>query len=111
MRRSRGPTPNGQRKETGWEDYWGSSWQTKAKQSLCVGFCNIGGLGVTNKHIRNHQLPNSVSKHQIDIMRVTEVNVNWKRVPHKDCLHERVKGWWENSRNHFTCKSTNNKGT
>ena len=94
------------KEKTEWADYWGGSWQTKSQQTLRVGFCNIGGIGQTRKHIRNSQLRNMIDKYKIDIMGVAETNVNWKKVQHQDRLYERSKSWWEASRVHHASNLT-----
>ena len=106
MSHTRGPEPTGQRNETEWVDYWGSSWQTKSQQSLRVGFCNIGGIGQTSKHIRNSQLHTMIDKHKIDIMGVAETNVNWKKSRQQDRLYERTKRWWQTSKVHQASNTT-----
>lgn len=63
--------------------------------TLRVGFININGIPQQNTHLKNKQIFNAVQDSEIDILGMTESNVNWNKMQSAHRWNTRINNWWE----------------
>ena len=56
---------------------------------------NVNGIGAKNKSEKSLALQKWMEQQRVDVMCISEVNVNWAKVRNKDSLWERTKSWFE----------------
>ena len=56
---------------------------------------NVNGIGVSSKSEKSQALRRWMDDKKVDVICISETNVNWSRVRTKDTFWERTKGWFE----------------
>ena len=62
---------------------------------LLILHLNTNGLGKEKWKAKNDCLKRFMRKYDFDIMGLTEINLHWLLLPHKDQWDKRSLGWWE----------------
>ena len=68
-----------------------------SKKSNTTRICsiNVNGIGVRSTSEKSKALQRWMDSKKVDVMCISETNVNWSRVRTKDTFWERKKGWFE----------------
>jgi hypothetical protein len=59
---------------------WGDKIENKPNDTFRYGFVNINGLPLMAKHEKHDQILHAISKYKIDLLRLAEININYKQV-------------------------------
>ena len=100
------PTNRGPEEDTT-NDSFGDIILKKEKNTLRIGFQNIGGVPIQQGKHKDDIIKNGITKLDFDIFGIAEVNVNWTHVSEEHRLVNRSRHWWASS--HFA--STHNKNS
>ncbi len=100
------PTIRGPEEDTT-NDSFGDIILKKEKNTLRIGFQNIGGVPIQQGKHKDDIIKNGITKLDFDIFGIAEVNVNWTHVSEEHRLVNRSRHWWASS--HFA--STHNKNS
>ena len=76
-------------------EYWGHQMGRKTKNHVRICYININGIGVHKKSAKSEEIRQFMVKKNVDVMGLSETNVNWSKVCAKDTLWERTQNWFE----------------
>jgi len=77
--------------------FYGDIPPLKYKNTLTIGFQNVGGVPTTRGKIKDDFIRLGINKFNFDIFGMAKLNVNWKEVNEEDKLVNRRRHWWESS--------------
>jgi hypothetical protein len=77
------------------EDYWGDQFQPKEEHHLRIIFQNINHFPMFKNDSKNDSIREFINGTQADIVGMVEMGICWNRLPMKDRLWERTRGWFE----------------
>ena len=69
-----------------------------SKSNVRILFQNIRGFGDSEENRKTESIRQAIQEDNVDIMCMTEMNVNWKRVAKRKNLTQMSKAWFENSK-------------
>jgi hypothetical protein len=75
-------------------DRFGDDITKKGKDSLRIGFQNIGGFPTSTGKIKDELIRKGITKFEFDVFGCAETNVDWRTVREEENLFFRTKGWW-----------------
>jgi hypothetical protein len=78
-------------------DFFGDSITKKQKNTLRIGYQNIGGFSFTSNSIKDDIIRQGINAFEFDIFGLSETNVDWRLIPDQHKLYFRMKPWWEMS--------------
>ena len=70
----------------------------KKKEVMRVMFQNIRGLGYTKKSLKSEAVKKTIVDNKVDVMLMTEINVNWERAGRRNSFQNIGRHWFK------TCK-------
>ena len=76
---------------------WGDNIKQKHKHHFRLLTLNINGLPQQRNHPKYGTLREQVANCQIDIIGMSEINLNWSKFSTYDRLPQRTSKWWENT--------------
>ncbi len=76
-------------------DIFGDYITKKGKNTLRIGFQNIGGFPIDRGKHKEGIIRKGLTKWEFDVFGFVETNVDWRIVPEEDKLFFRTKGWWD----------------
>ena len=82
----------------------------KDDENLLCAFANINGLSRKVKLPKERMLRKIITDYDIDIMGISEVNINWNKVEQAERWEERTSEWWENFKS-ITAHNTEDEAT
>lgn len=87
----------------GTKGVWGHHFKKISSDCLRILCYNTGGIGFlsderTKESLKMHKLKKLVLENQVDIMALTELNKDWRTVPHAESIWSALSGWRENKR-------------
>jgi len=68
---------------------------TNTISNISILFQNINGLPVSTNHPKNDSIKDTIHRHNIDVIALSEVNIAWHQVPGNTRLGERSAEWFE----------------
>ena len=80
---------------------WGHKLRRKDDRNIRICFHNTNGLPLINNHHKNEDIYNFLQTNDIDTFGISEVNVNWNRLPIDQRWPERTMSWFQKSRTTF----------
>jgi hypothetical protein len=75
-------------------DIFGDMIMKKGKDTLRIGFQNIGGFPTNTEKIKKKLIRRGITKYEFDVFGCAETNVDWRTVKEEEKLIFRTKGWW-----------------
>ncbi len=75
-------------------DIFGDMIKKKGKDTLRIGFQNIGGFPTNTGKIKEDLIRRGITKYEFDVFGCAETNVDWRTVKEEEKLIFRTKGWW-----------------
>ena len=75
--------------------HWGDRLAEKSVNCLRVAFQNINGLASTSGE-KDYSIGDFLRDHQVDVIGLAELNVNWSAVLDEHRFHRRFIGWFDN---------------
>lgn len=75
------------------KEHYGDIITKKEKNTLQIGFQNIGRVPIHKDKHKDDIIRPGISKLEFDIFGIAEVNVNWKYVPEDHRLANRSRHW------------------
>ncbi len=92
---------------------WGDSVDPpKNNNNLRIMLQNVNGIGYNEDTIwKSEKIKDMMNKFELDAFLMTEVNVNWKKVPRKFSLEYLTQYWFENSTNTFSYNQRDRSST
>ena len=98
-------TPNTRRRtrKHGSKGVWGHHFKKIFKDCLRLLCYNTGGIGFLSEErsketLKMHKLKKLVLENQVDIMSLTELNKDWRKVPYTQSIWTALSGWRDNKR-------------
>ena len=79
-------------------DTWGDPISKKANKNIRLVFQNIRGFGIEQGSYKSETIREFMEDHEVDIMAMSELNVNWRIISKKNTINEITRGWFENQR-------------
>ena len=79
-------------------DYWGHKLKQKGKKTVRISCVNINGIGWRAKSEKSEDIRRYMEDHQVDVMGLCELGVNWGKVHNAHTLWERTKKWFPSRR-------------
>ena len=79
-------------------EHWGNKMKRKDKEVVRILLNNVNGIGRFSGGMKDEILRTFMSKKDVDIACITEPNVHWGKVPHRDTWYERTSGWFASRR-------------
>ena len=76
---------------------WGNDIQHKHKTHFRILTININGLPQVRSHPKYGTIREQVTKCQVDVLGMSEINLRWNKFSTYDRLSQRTSTWWENS--------------
>ena len=76
---------------------WGDNINNKSKLHFRILTVNINGLPQLRQHPKYGTIREQVAKCQVDIIGLSETNLEWNRFSSHDRLSHRTSKWWENT--------------
>jgi len=67
----------------------------KSSSTLRIVFQNVHGLPKHNQHPKHNSLQSFLNNYQIDLFRMSEVNIAWHNVTFHECLGSQTTEWFE----------------
>ena len=80
------------------KEHWGNKLKHKSKKVVRLLLNNVNGIGQHRGGMKDEMLQNFMKSWGIDIACITEPNVHWGKVSHKDTWYERSAGWFQSRR-------------
>ena len=74
--------------------HFGDRIEIKEENILRIGFQNIGGFPIQRGKLKEDNIRQGITKWDIDIFGMAEVNLDWRLVKEQDRLPTRTKEWW-----------------
>jgi hypothetical protein len=76
-------------------DWWGDHFRPKEEHHLRLIFQNINRFPTYRSHPKNDSLREFMKGTQADIVGLVEMGLKWHKLPTRDRLWERTRGWFE----------------
>jgi hypothetical protein len=76
-------------------DIFGDTLTKKKRNTLRIGFQNIGGFTLKRHKLKDDLIRRGINKYDFDIFGMAETNTNWRLCPEQDKLYFRTKEWWD----------------
>ena len=70
----------------------------RSNSNIRILFQNIRGFGSSEDNVKAESIRQVIQEDMVDVMCMTEMNVNWKRVAKRKNLTQISKAWFENSK-------------
>ena len=65
---------------------FGDTIKEKEEDNVRIFFQNINGFGYSDSSVKSSSVKNLIKKHNIDIMAMAEMNLNWGKLSRKQTL-------------------------
>ena len=87
----------------GCKGVWGHHFRKASQDCLRLLCYNTGGIGFLSEErskesLKMHKLKKLVLNNQIDLLSLTELNKDWRKVPYTESIWSALSGWRENKR-------------
>ena len=79
-------------------EYWGNKLSKKEPGTVRLLLNNMNGIGAYRGGMKDEAMRQFIMEHDIDIVCLTEPNVNWGKVKKKDSWYDRTGTWFESRR-------------
>ena len=79
-------------------EYWGNKLKKKEPGTVRLLLNNMNGIGAYRGGIKDESLRQFIKSNDVDIVCLTEPNVNWGKVKKKDNWYDRTGSWFESRR-------------
>ena len=79
-------------------EHWGNKIKNKNKNVVRLLLNNVNGIGQHRGGMKDELMREFITKWDVDIACITEPNVHWGKVPHKDNWYERSASWFQSRR-------------
>ena len=76
-------------------DSWGDRMVEKRDDFARICLLNISGFSLSAHSAKDDHLQSFMEENDVDVMILPEANVCWHKLHHRDRLHERTFGWFE----------------
>jgi hypothetical protein len=76
-------------------DTFGDTLTKKKRNTLRIGFQNIGGCALKQYKLKDDLIRRGMTKYDFDIFGMAETNTDWRLCPEQDKLYFRTKEWWD----------------
>lgn len=79
--------------------HWGDSINSgRTSNSIRCSFVNINGIGMKRNNYKSNTIKQYMIEHNVDVMGLAELGVNWKTNSQQDSIWERTLRWFQNMR-------------
>ena len=97
MSRERGSNGSAKQRDS-YHEHWGNKIKSKNKNVVRILLNNVNGIGQHRGGMKDEIMRAFMDKWGVDVACITEPNVHWGKVRHKDTWFERSSGWFESRR-------------
>ena len=77
---------------------FGDVCNPKEKGIVRIIFQNINGFEYAHNSVKSNSVKNLIHKHNVDIMAMAEMNLNWGKLSRKQTLAQVCKKWFQTSK-------------
>ena len=77
---------------------WGEQLSKKSDHNIRLIFQNIRGFGTEKEDSKAEHIRQFINEHEVDIMAMSEMNVNWRLVGKKNTMEDITQSWFEHQR-------------
>ena len=77
---------------------FGDTIKEKEEDNVRIFFQNINGFGYSDSSVKSSSVKNLIKKHNIDIMAMAEMNLNWGKLSRKQTLPQVCRKWFTRSK-------------
>ena len=79
-------------------DTWGDGIKDKVSNNIRLVFQNIRGFGSEQGNCKAEGIREFMEEYKVDVMAMSEMNINWRIVSKKNTINDITRGWFENQK-------------